>query len=110
LVLYLQLVTLESEVHAEDATEEAKALHILPFIKPLSKLIFENNDITKLVSQLSSIITANRHDVADLLNSFTGFEELWKSVSLFNLLAKFGFNNAFEELWKSVSLFNYARY
>lgn len=70
----------EAQVESGEQEHDVKVHHALPFTKSLSKIIQENSDITKLVGQLNSIITANRHDVGEVLNSFTGYEELWKKV------------------------------
>jgi hypothetical protein len=78
----MQIAAHENEALLEsgEPDHDAKFHHALPFTKPLSKIIQENSDITKLVGQLNSIISANRHDVGEVLNSFTGYDELWKKV------------------------------
>lgn len=75
-----QLALLEAENPHGDPSDEIKLLTQQQFIKPLPKIVNENTDITRLVSQLSSIVMANRHDVSDVLATFCGYEELWRTV------------------------------
>ncbi|XP_055363688.1 dynein axonemal heavy chain 5 [Betta splendens] len=48
-----------------------------PVLRPLDRQLAEHKDITKLVIQLSSIVSSLRPQAADTLNEFAHFSSLW---------------------------------
>jgi len=70
----------ELEAQAIEAGDDAK-VNPLSYVKPLHKIIAENKDVLKVIMQLNSAVLIHRPEVNDLLNGFSAYDELWKTVS-----------------------------
>jgi len=68
------------EAQAVEMGDDMK-LNISSFVKPLHKVIADNKDIGKAMTQLSSVIVMHRTDVQKLINAFNGYDELWTTVA-----------------------------
>lgn len=60
--------------------DEMKIGHIMA-LRPIFKMITENQDISRTAMQLTSIMMAIRPEINEFLNSFHNFDELWVTVS-----------------------------
>jgi len=68
------------ESQAAEAGEDVK-LNINSIVKPLHKVVADNKDVAKVTMQLHSSIMMHRADVAEWLNVFSVYDELWKTVT-----------------------------
>jgi len=72
-------VTKEMESQAAETGDDVK-LNINSLVKPLHKVIADNQDIGKTMLQLNVAVVMHRNDVNELLSGFSVYDELWNTV------------------------------
>ena len=68
------------EAQAVETGDEMK-MNINAMVKPLHKIIADNKDVAKVMMQLNAAVVIHRNDVTELLNDFSVYDELWKTVT-----------------------------
>ena len=65
------------------AAEQGEEVKINPsnVIKPLHKLVGDHKDVVKIVIQLNTIVSTIKPEIADVLEQFSVFSELWTQVN-----------------------------
>lgn len=64
-----------------DANGDEMKISNIMALRPIFKMVTENQDISRTAMQLTSIMMAIRPEINEFLNSFHNFDELWATVS-----------------------------
>lgn len=82
-LLWYSWLFVEFQAHDDQQVMDGDEVKTSPLLalRPVYKIISDNQDISRTAMQLHSIVMATRTEIAEFLGTFHGYDELWKSVS-----------------------------